>query len=102
MDTHPLPPRARCTAVTAVLLGERLLVANVGDSRAVLARGGKGAARGSGRRQRGSRASLDAWLWARLPWQGVLHSCPLTVHPLVCCVAQPWRIFVTFRGQPCP
>ncbi|KIZ03972.1 hypothetical protein MNEG_3991 [Monoraphidium neglectum] len=30
-----------CTAVTAVLLGERLLVANVGDSRAVLARGGK-------------------------------------------------------------
>jgi hypothetical protein len=29
--------------VTAVLLGQRLLVANVGDSRAVLSRGGKGA-----------------------------------------------------------
>lgn len=33
---------ARCTAVTAVVVGERLLVANVGDSRAVLSRGGKG------------------------------------------------------------
>ncbi|PNH12797.1 putative protein phosphatase 2C 59 [Tetrabaena socialis] len=30
-----------CTAVTAVLVGTRLLVANVGDSRAVLSRGGK-------------------------------------------------------------
>lgn len=30
-----------CTAVTAVLMGQRLLVANVGDSRAVLSRGGK-------------------------------------------------------------
>lgn len=30
-----------CTAITAVLLGQRLLVANVGDSRAVLSRGGK-------------------------------------------------------------
>ncbi|WIA09237.1 hypothetical protein OEZ85_008645 [Tetradesmus obliquus] len=30
-----------CTAVTAVVVGERLLVANVGDSRAVLSRGGK-------------------------------------------------------------
>ncbi|KXZ52830.1 hypothetical protein GPECTOR_8g213 [Gonium pectorale] len=30
-----------CTAVTAVLVGRRLLVANVGDSRAVLSRGGK-------------------------------------------------------------
>lgn len=32
-----------CTAVTAVLLGNKLVVANVGDSRAVLSRGGKGA-----------------------------------------------------------
>lgn len=32
-----------CTAVAAVLAGSRLLVANVGDSRAVLLRGGKGA-----------------------------------------------------------
>lgn len=31
-----------CTAVTAVLVGQRLLVANVGDSRAVLCRGGNG------------------------------------------------------------
>lgn len=30
-----------CTAVTAVVVGDRLLVANVGDSRAVLARDGK-------------------------------------------------------------
>ncbi|GIL71018.1 hypothetical protein Vretimale_4095 [Volvox reticuliferus] len=30
-----------CTAVTAVVVGQRLLVANVGDSRAVLCRGGK-------------------------------------------------------------
>lgn len=30
-----------CTAVTAVLIGQRLLVANVGDSRAVLCRAGK-------------------------------------------------------------
>lgn len=30
-----------CTAVTAVLLGQRLVVANVGDSRAVLCRGGQ-------------------------------------------------------------
>lgn len=30
-----------CTAVTAVVVGDRVLVANVGDSRAVLARGGK-------------------------------------------------------------
>jgi protein phosphatase 1L len=36
------PLLARCTAVTAVVVGERLLVANVGDSRAVLSRGGKG------------------------------------------------------------
>ncbi|PNW75498.1 hypothetical protein CHLRE_12g529150v5 [Chlamydomonas reinhardtii] len=33
-----------CTAVTAVLVGQRLLVANVGDSRAVLSRGGKAVA----------------------------------------------------------
>eukprot|EP00877_Chromochloris_zofingiensis_P001081 jgi/Chrzof1/10974/Cz05g19070.t1 len=33
-----------CTAVTAVLVGNRLLIANVGDSRAVLARKGKGTA----------------------------------------------------------
>jgi protein phosphatase 1L len=32
----------RCTAVTAVLLGQRLMVANVGDSRAVLCRRGQG------------------------------------------------------------
>ncbi len=38
----PSPSSRRCTAVAAVLLGQRLLVANVGDSRAVLARGGKG------------------------------------------------------------
>lgn len=38
-----------CTAVTAVVVGQRLLVANVGDSRAVLCRGGKGKTR-----QRGS------------------------------------------------
>lgn len=31
-----------CTAVAAVLLGDQLIVANVGDSRAVLARDGKG------------------------------------------------------------
>mmetsp|Transcript_41375 Transcript_41375/g.74404 ORF Transcript_41375/g.74404 Transcript_41375/m.74404 type:complete len:302 (-) Transcript_41375:953-1858(-) len=30
-----------CTAVTAVLLGQRLVVANVGDSRAVLCKGGR-------------------------------------------------------------
>lgn len=30
-----------CTAVTAVLVGQKLFVANVGDSRAVLSRGGK-------------------------------------------------------------
>lgn len=35
-------PTCRCTAVTATMIGNRLLVANVGDSRAVLARGGKG------------------------------------------------------------
>ncbi|GLC37793.1 putative protein phosphatase 2C 59 [Pleodorina starrii] len=33
-----------CTAVTAVVVGQRLLVANVGDSRAVLCRGGKAVA----------------------------------------------------------
>lgn len=33
-----------CTAVTAVLIGTRLIVANVGDSRAVLCRGGKAVA----------------------------------------------------------
>ncbi|MEW5299740.1 MAG: hypothetical protein WDW36_002724 [Sanguina aurantia] len=33
-----------CTAVTALLVGQRLLVANVGDSRAVLCRAGKGVA----------------------------------------------------------
>ena len=34
-----------CTAVTAVLVGQRLVVANVGDSRAVLSRNGKGTVR---------------------------------------------------------
>lgn len=34
----------RCTAVTAVVVGDRLLVANVGDSRAVLSRDGRGGA----------------------------------------------------------
>ena len=33
---------AGSTASTAVLVGERLLVANVGDSRAVICRNGKG------------------------------------------------------------
>ena len=33
-----------CTAVTAVLVGQRLVVANVGDSRAVLCRAGQGTA----------------------------------------------------------
>lgn len=32
-----------CTAVTAVLLDHTVVVAHVGDSRAVLSRGGKGA-----------------------------------------------------------
>lgn len=32
-----------CTAVTAVLVKQHLVVANVGDSRAVLSRRGKGA-----------------------------------------------------------
>lgn len=49
-----LLPR-RCTAVTAVVVGDRLLVANVGDSRAVLARQGKGAVR-----RRGSVGTLSA------------------------------------------
>ncbi len=31
-----------CTAVIAVLAGKRLVVANVGDSRAILSRNGKG------------------------------------------------------------
>lgn len=31
-----------CTAVTAVLVGQNLVVANVGDSRAVLSKGGQG------------------------------------------------------------
>ncbi len=31
-----------CTAVAAVLIGDQLVVANVGDSRAVLSRSGKG------------------------------------------------------------
>ena len=31
-----------CTAVTAVLLGQKLIIANVGDSRAVLSRAGHG------------------------------------------------------------
>ena len=33
---------AGSTASTAILVGDRLLVANVGDSRAVICRGGKG------------------------------------------------------------
>lgn len=32
----------RCTAVTGLLVGNKLFIANVGDSRAVLSRGGKG------------------------------------------------------------
>lgn len=32
-----------CTAVTAVLVGQKLVVAHVGDSRAVLLRSGQGA-----------------------------------------------------------
>ena len=32
-----------CTAVAAVLIGNKLVVANVGDSRAVLSRNGQGA-----------------------------------------------------------
>lgn len=32
-----------CTAVTAVLVGQKLVVAHVGDSRAVLLRAGQGA-----------------------------------------------------------
>ena len=31
-----------CTAVTALLVGQKLIVANVGDSRAVLSKGGQG------------------------------------------------------------
>lgn len=31
-----------CTAVTAILVGQNLIVANVGDSRAVLSKGGQG------------------------------------------------------------
>lgn len=31
-----------CTAVTAILIGQNLIVANVGDSRAVLSKGGQG------------------------------------------------------------
>lgn len=31
-----------CTAVTAILVGQNLVVANVGDSRAVLSKGGQG------------------------------------------------------------
>ena len=38
-----------CTAVAAVLIGDQLVVANVGDSRAVLSRSGKGAPRPPGR-----------------------------------------------------
>ena len=34
-----------CTAVTAVLVGQKLVVAHVGDSRAVLLRSGQGALR---------------------------------------------------------
>lgn len=41
LKEHALIRDDGCTAVVAVLLGQRLLVANVGDSRAVLARGGK-------------------------------------------------------------
>jgi protein phosphatase 1L len=40
----PQQSEAGCTAVTAVLIGQRLLVANAGDSRAVLSRGGKAVA----------------------------------------------------------
>lgn len=31
-----------CTAVTAILVGQNLIVANVGDSRAVLSKGSQG------------------------------------------------------------
>jgi len=35
-----------CTAVTAILVGQNLIVANVGDSRAVLSKGGQGKPKG--------------------------------------------------------
>lgn len=41
-----------CTAVTAVLVGQKLFVANVGDSRAVLSRGGRGDASFFGQHRR--------------------------------------------------
>ncbi len=47
-----------CTAVTAVHVGQRLLVANVGDSRAVLCRGGKGAGGGARRERKGEACTV--------------------------------------------
>lgn len=51
------------TAVTAVLVGQRLVMAHVGDSRAVLCEGGLGERRAGG-------ASVACWRGGRGPWGG--------------------------------